>query len=336
MPSNETGDYRITMAERDLRLDSIKGFLIILVVLGHIIGTCGMGVVCEDVWQIIYLFHMPLFILVSGYLTSLKKDYKSFWRSLSHIAIPYLIFQILFCGITVVVFRNAFSYSYLYTPYWTLWYLLSLLFWRIMIQYSPKKLLEKTYLYLAIATIVAVFCGLMPNGRIMSIQRTFNFFPFFLFGYYIKQGAFKAKLWSKYLSCGIFVLTIVLIINKTPFHLDYDSSKLLLRGADQYPISDIPLKMFYFILSFLISISVFNIFPKIKLFCALGKESLLYYLYHGLIIKFFLQPLVLYFHLPHTFLFMLVFLVVIIGLIFIMQRIKLFRWLVSPTFSKQI
>lgn len=41
------------MVERNLRLDSIKGFLIILVILGHIIGACGTGVICEDVWQII-------------------------------------------------------------------------------------------------------------------------------------------------------------------------------------------------------------------------------------------------------------------------------------------
>lgn len=115
-----------------------------------------------------------------------------------------------------MVFGNSFSFSYLYTPYWTLWYLLSLLFWRIMIQYTPKRLLEKPYLYLAIAVIVAVFCGLMPYGRIMSIQRTLNFYPFFLFGYYIKQGVFKARLWPKNISCGIIVIAIVLIINKIP------------------------------------------------------------------------------------------------------------------------
>lgn len=76
------------MTERDNRLDSIKGLLIILVILGHVIGTCGAGELCEDVWQIIYLFHMPLFIIISGLLTSLKKDNNSFWQSLSHIAIP--------------------------------------------------------------------------------------------------------------------------------------------------------------------------------------------------------------------------------------------------------
>lgn len=324
----------MTISERDLRLDSIKGFLIILVILGHIIGACGKGVVCEGVWQIIYLFHMPLFIIVSGYLTRIKKDNRSFWKSISHIAIPLLIFQILFVGIAVIVFRNAFSKSYLYTPYWTLWYLLSLLFWRIMIQYTPKRLLEKSYLLLTIATIVAVFCGLMPNGRIMSIQRTFNFYPFFLFGYYIKQGVFKTNLWPKYVSCGIILVAIVLIINNFPPHVGYDSSRLMLRGADHYTIYDIPLKMYYLLLSFIVSVSVFSLMPEINLLSILGKESMFYYLYHGLIINFFLQPVVSNFQLPNSFLFMLVYLVGVICLIFIMRRIKPFRWLVSPAFSK--
>lgn len=49
--------------QRDLRLDSIKGFLIILVVLGHLIGKCGRDdFVTQNVEIFIYSFHMPLFM----------------------------------------------------------------------------------------------------------------------------------------------------------------------------------------------------------------------------------------------------------------------------------
>ena len=328
------------MTERDDRIDSIKGFLIILVILGHIIGSCGEGETCENVWQIIYVFHMPLFILISGYLSSIKNDNKSFWKSLTRIVVPLLIFQFLFVVIAVFVSESAISPSFLVTnlitPYWTLWYLLSLVFWRIMIQYTPKKLLEKPFLFLAIATIAAVFCGLMPYGRIMSIQRTFSFFPFFLFGYYIKQGVFKARLWSNYLSFGIVIAVIVLIVTKLQSTIGYDSSRLMLRGADHYTISDVPLKAFYLLLSFVVTFSVFNLIPENRLLSALGKETMFYYLYHGLIIKFLLQPLVSYFKLPHSFLFMLIYLIGIFGFVFIMRRIKPFRWLISPSFSNQL
>ena len=319
------------MSLRDNRIDSIKGFLIILVILGHIIGTCGKGVVCENVWQIIYVFHMPLFILISGYLTSIKDDNKSFRKSLSRIVAPLLLFQLLFVGIAVLVFGNGFSSSYLVTPYWTLWYLLSLIFWRTMIQFTPKKLLAKPFLYTIVAVVVAIFCGLMYHGRIMSIQRTFSFFPFFLFGYYMKSGIYKSKLWPGYISCAIFLATSLLIIYKIPSVIGYENSRLMLRGADHYTISQVPIKIYYLLLSFIVSISVFNLVPQNKVLSVLGKDSLFYYLYHGMIIKFVLQPLVHYFNLPCRFPYMLVYLAGTIGVIFIMKRMKPFQWLISPT-----
>ena len=50
-------------------IDRLKGLLIILVVLGHAIQEV-LGGKCFDnhLWNIIYSFHMPAFMAVSGYL----------------------------------------------------------------------------------------------------------------------------------------------------------------------------------------------------------------------------------------------------------------------------
>ena len=54
---------------RDNRIDSLKGLLIILVILGHVITTIdNVNIVNHAVMGFIYIFHMPLFILISGYL----------------------------------------------------------------------------------------------------------------------------------------------------------------------------------------------------------------------------------------------------------------------------
>lgn len=52
------------MKERSLYWDTIKGLLIILVVFGH----CGTAV-GNNLLSVIYSFHMPLFILVSGFFS---------------------------------------------------------------------------------------------------------------------------------------------------------------------------------------------------------------------------------------------------------------------------
>ena len=60
--------------------DFSKGILILLVILGHAIQYCAVN---ENVWlnpifNIIYTFHMPLFVFLSGYFfyTCLKKSFK--------------------------------------------------------------------------------------------------------------------------------------------------------------------------------------------------------------------------------------------------------------------
>ena len=85
---------------RDTTLDIAKGLLIILVVLGHAIQysfgteyTQSREFFSNIVFKTIYSFHMPLFMLISGYLfhNSNKKDFKTLMVSkLIAIGIPMI------------------------------------------------------------------------------------------------------------------------------------------------------------------------------------------------------------------------------------------------------
>lgn len=84
--------------ERDTRLDSIKFVLIFMVVLGHMV-ECGTN----DMWNtkvytLIYSFHMPAFIYVSGYVFRRTTDMRKFWKSILNMLLIYGIFQMLFFG----------------------------------------------------------------------------------------------------------------------------------------------------------------------------------------------------------------------------------------------
>ena len=72
---SESKAFRYSMSERIKWIDSLKGFTIILVVIGHSIG----GYVSshtfevdyrhyEFIYDLIYSFHMPLTMLLSGYV----------------------------------------------------------------------------------------------------------------------------------------------------------------------------------------------------------------------------------------------------------------------------
>lgn len=55
--------------QRLIWADALKGWLIILVVLGHAIqNTIGDACETNHLWNIIYSFHMAAFMAVSGYV----------------------------------------------------------------------------------------------------------------------------------------------------------------------------------------------------------------------------------------------------------------------------
>lgn len=62
------------MNQRDVTIDIVKGMAILFVVIGHLLQyntADGSHGVCFN-W--IYSFHMPLFMLLSGYVAAFNRD----------------------------------------------------------------------------------------------------------------------------------------------------------------------------------------------------------------------------------------------------------------------
>ncbi|OAI24680.1 hypothetical protein A1351_17595, partial [Methylosinus sp. R-45379] len=93
-----------TKGGRDLGLDFIKGVLILLVVFGHSIQWI-VHAGTEDYWadglfKAIYLFHMPAFIAVSGYLAASRIDAATSLRQfLFRRTLPMLLAMAVWAGI---------------------------------------------------------------------------------------------------------------------------------------------------------------------------------------------------------------------------------------------
>ena len=76
--------------QRINELDFLKGFLIILVISFHLVY---IGDTHPYAKQVVYTFHMPGFLLISGYLINVRKHWKDFLRTMLHYAIPYLLIE---------------------------------------------------------------------------------------------------------------------------------------------------------------------------------------------------------------------------------------------------
>lgn len=74
--------------QRDTNIDFVKGLGIILLILGHISDG--------DLQRVIYSFHMPLFVIVSGYLFKNPANKKNYiMKCVKDLVYPYVTFNIL-------------------------------------------------------------------------------------------------------------------------------------------------------------------------------------------------------------------------------------------------
>ena len=84
-------------------IDIARGIAIILMIVGHVVKFNGL------VWRIIYSFHMPLFIICSGYF--FKKEEKlseCIKKVIKKLILPYVI-CCLFVNIVLIFLESNYS-----------------------------------------------------------------------------------------------------------------------------------------------------------------------------------------------------------------------------------
>jgi fucose 4-O-acetylase-like acetyltransferase len=161
---------------RHSHIDALKGAGILLVVFGHLIEKpSAQSVLLQTLYTDIYSFHMPLFVFLSGIFareTLASRDYqKIVWT----LFFPLVVFQLVYLGAGRLT--GWYSYSP-FTPYWLLWFIASLIGWRLMLPLFASPV------GLAAALLGAIFVGYDDAvGYALSAARTIYFLPFFVLGH---------------------------------------------------------------------------------------------------------------------------------------------------------
>ena len=193
---------------RDIAFDNLKGIMIYLVLLGHFIELFvpywTRSPLLYHTYYCIYVFHIPVFTFISGFFSrNSAVNSNVFLQALRSCLIPYLFFQILYSLIFFVpkgsLTKNLLTIFDIATPQWMLWYMLSMFFWRIMVQFTNVLRWP-----LVLSVLLAVYIGVTEARVFLSLSRTITFFPFFLAGY-LTTPATLAKLRKKNRWIGAFL-----------------------------------------------------------------------------------------------------------------------------------
>ena len=192
-------------------IDFAKGFAIFLVVLGHSVQyfLCRDDYVNHPLWIFIYSFHMPFFMLLSGYVVGLKGRIKlDIGRKVKRLLVPYFAWAIVnWIAMTIIKGYDPYRVlNYIYTPSMGgLWYLWALFF--IYILHSGICIVFQNITYRAASFfIITAILFLLSNffeGH-YGLSEIAKYFPYYVIGFYMGTKKFLEKGIS--ITCGVLVI----------------------------------------------------------------------------------------------------------------------------------
>lgn len=274
-------------AAREPFWDNAKFLTIALVVYGHALEP----IVDPDpflhaAYRALYLALTPALVLVSGVFARERIDAAYGRQLLILLVLPYLAFETLYA-----LAFNAWSdtptplaigYS---VPSWLLWYLMCLLWWRLML-----PLFAGLRFGLAWAVTLAVAAGYAGDiGLEFSASRALVYFPFFLLGYRLGK-AFPAWLdahprwpWM----AGATLLLIALVgwcLRGTPPQWIYGNQPYAALGRPEWWAGG--LRLCGLLLGALGGLALLAFTPRRAVwFSAAGERAINIYILHGLAVK---------------------------------------------------
>ena len=328
--------------KRDLYWDSLKFVLIFLVVLAHCVASYRpAGGINQALYNSLLTFLMPSFIFVSGMFSQMK-DRGKYKIGILRIFETYFVLQTIKVGIDIIpelIYDTATLKSITATivsPQFGAWYLLSLVFWRLIVLYVPEKFLGggKTIIIVSACFFISLFGGFIPVGKQLSLQRTMTLLPFFFMGYYAKNIDVKkyiAKI-PPLLAVGV-LLSVFLIYF---LYMNYDLKFVLYGWSSYWSIDGFsPFELFlvrgiFLISAILTGLMVMRLTPtKSTCFSQWGRITFFIYAYHLFVIN------VLRYAIKHNsfpqneWLLMILSVFITMGLIFL-SKIKFFNVLLNP------
>lgn len=273
---------------RSKYFDNAKFILIFLVVFGHVISPYkDQDKVLFTLYSVIFLFHMPAFILISGYFAKGYKKKGYLLKAVQKILIPYLVFQIIYSIFYFLVGKEKTLEFDLFQPHWSLWFLLSLFFWNLLLYVFARL----KWGGLIIAVLLGIAIGYIEDaGSFMSISRTFVFFPYFLLGFLLNGEHLKRIIGAK-LAVPVGVVIIIMTFLFFGFSFPENAVPWLL-GDTSYEnmggmqLTDGLLRTLQYGLTLIVVFGFLPLIPSNQYrITKIGERTLYVYLFHGFIIK---------------------------------------------------
>ncbi|WTI14081.1 acyltransferase family protein [Streptomyces sp. NBC_00820] len=274
--------------QRDAFFDNAKYLSIVLVAIAHSWEPLkGDSRILESAYTVVYTFHMPAFIIISGFFSrSFDMRPDRLKRLITGVVVPYVLFETAYPLFKNLVVDGSHEQISLLDPWYLTWFLCALFVWRLT---TPVWKLVRWPLPLAIG--IAMLASVTPSiGDDLDLQRILQFLPYFVFGLCMKPEHFHLvrRRWVRIASVPVFAAALVVgwwAIPRMHTGWFYHRASAQELGAPWWCGPVMTLAMMG--CSLLLTACFFAWVPRRKMwFTVLGAGTLYGYLLHGFLVKF--------------------------------------------------
>ncbi|WP_432056758.1 acyltransferase family protein [Streptomyces sp. bgisy022] len=272
---------------RDAFFDNAKYLAIVLVAVGHAWEPLRDDSRTVDAaYMVVYAFHMPAFILISGFFSrSFDMRPDRLRRLITGVAVPYIVFETAYPLFKRYMDNDPQHEISLLDPWYLTWFLCALFIWRLT---TPiwKAVRYPVPLALLIAALASVSPGI---GNDLDLQRVLQFLPYFVLGLCLKPEHFhmvrrrsvRIAAVPVFAAALAFAWWVAPVLNASWFY-HRDSAQEL--GAPWWAGPVMVLALFG--CSLVLTACFFAWVPGRRTwFTALGAGTLCGYLLHGFVVK---------------------------------------------------
>ena len=270
--------------KRNLKLDNMKFLLIFLVVLGHIsekytADYSGFKII----FLIIYVFHMPAFLFISGLLSKGTVDRRKYRNIFSYLML-YFVIKIVRNGVNYVI-NGSGSFSIL-SESGLAWYAGALFAYCLITVFLKSA--DKRWVLIC-SVILGCFAGYDSNlGDFLILSRIIVYYPFFLLGYMTDTdklmktaGKVSVKVVSA-VGVGVFVALFAIYGEELYWIRPLLTGRNPFSELEYYSSYGLVLRFVYYIAVIAIILMLIALVPNIKvpMLTGIGSRSIAVYTFH--------------------------------------------------------
>lgn len=273
--------------ERVAYLDNARYWVMLLVVIGHCLTEYVVMDSAHGVYTWIYSFHMPFFILISGYTARhYIGDFRQIRRIVSTLIVPYLLVETSLQFMTRHYDGEPKTLMIL-SPQWIGWFLAALFLWRIT---TPIWRALKYPITTSIA--ISLLAGLIEIPNVLALPKVLALLPFWVIGLHMNR-----ELFMRLGDWRIRIVSVVILISSfiicQLYSTEWTTRWLLWKDRyseaplDAGPWDGMATRAGLLLVGAVLTFATLSLIPRARSFTTvLGGRTFYCYLLHGYVILF--------------------------------------------------